>query len=47
MTHQVLLGAPYSGQTPSKTTSKPTAEVHHDSVTSPTVMHTTHQSMTT
>lgn len=25
MKHQVLLGAPYSGQTPSRTTTKPTA----------------------
>lgn len=47
MTHQVLLGAPYSGQTPSKTTTNPTAEVRHDSVTSPTIMHTTHPSKTT
>lgn len=35
MTHQVLLGAPYSGQTPSKSTTKPTAEVRHHPVTSP------------
>lgn len=43
MTHQVLLGAPYSGQTPSNTTTNPTAEVRHDLVTLSTFTHATHQ----